>query len=136
MIDRTAAVEVRGAPLSTRAGDTFNLGGIEWVVGETEWKSGMGRVVVAWLIPPLMAVLYHLRFRGRVEGRERHLTSEQLPCHDPPVAWHVSDHPYANIGIPVIACPGVSEGSVKVLAPGGYMDPAPVVLDGEPGRRP
>jgi hypothetical protein len=59
-----------------------------------------------------------------------------VPVHDPPVAWHVENHPYARVGIPVIACPGMSDGRVKLLAPGGYMDPAPVVLDREPGRRP
>jgi len=136
MIDRGAATEVVGAPLGTRAGDTFTLpDGTELIVGETEWKSGMGHVVIAWLIPPLLAVLYRLRFLGRAEGRLRDLAGECLPVHDSPVAWEVDDHPFAKLGIPVIAAPGVSLGKFQVGSP-RYMEPEPIILDGEPGRRP
>lgn len=58
-----------------------------------------------------------------------------MPGHDPPVAWYVHDHPYAKIGIPVIAAPSMPPQAYSLTGSPRYMDPQPVILDGEPGRR-
>jgi len=135
MIDRAAATEVIGVDFTVRAGDRFDLLGHQMIVAETEWRSGFGRYVTAWLVPPLLAVVWRLKFLARVEGRERPLAGECWPGHDPPVAWEVHDHPFAKLGIPVIAAPGMPLSKFQVGSP-RYMDPEPIILAGEPGQRP
>lgn len=64
------------------------------------------------------------------------LTALTFPVHDPPVAWTVTDHPLARLGFPVIAAPGYRHPEPVVAGAATYMDPQPLILDGEPGRRP
>lgn len=58
------------------------------------------------------------------------------PVHDPPVAWRVYDNALARMGIPCIAMPSFAPGAKGEFAMGAaeYMDPEPIILDGEPGR--
>ena len=61
------------------------------------------------------------------------LAAEQLPCHDPPVAWRAPGY----AGIPCVVCPALArEWTVLQNLGPSYLDPPPVVLDAEPGRRP
>jgi hypothetical protein len=130
----TIETDYRSVAGRVHVGDLFTVHGVE--IGRIECIEGnfFGKVTMH-VIPNLLYWAKLLAFRGRTEGKPRHFTAEQLPSHDPPVAWHI-DHLEEVLGLDVLACPGVEYGTVKVLAPGGYMDPDPLVLPAEPGRRP
>lgn len=131
---RDIGTEVIGAPFTTRSGDSFDLLGHQMIVGETEWRSGFGRYVTAWLLPPLLYVAKVLEWKGRIEGRRRPLTAEPLPCHDPPVAWRVESGLWGFCReLPLIACPALL---YPAVVPVHNLPEEIPVLDHEPGRRP
>lgn len=102
-----------------------------------DFRPGWGRNAYAdieWALSVEADAFHRLAFAALAMGG-CNLSGYQLPAHDPPVAWHV-DHLEESFGMDVLACPGVEAGSVRLLAPGGYLDPAPVTLPAEPGRRP
>jgi hypothetical protein len=117
-----------------RVGDLFTFEGVD--IGRIDLIEGsfVGKVTMR-VIPNLLYWAKVVAIRGRREQRVLHLTNQPQPCHDPPVGWRVEDHPLAKLGIPVIVNTGLPPGRWTLDGVPRYMNPEPVLLDEEPGRR-
>jgi len=126
------AATVKGTEISvdilkTHVGERVTIDGIE--IGRVVRVEGDFTTMPLSTATVVSELLYwHLMLMPRP------LTAQSLPCHDAPVAWRVDDHPYARIGIPVIAAPSLPPQGDPVVGGPRYMDPELVILDAEPGE--
>jgi hypothetical protein len=111
-----------------RVGDTWVVNGEE--IGRVESMEYNGCTTIE-VIPSLLYSAREVAWRGKVERRPRHLTSEIFPGHDGPVAWRVSGT-LEWCGLPVVLCPAfLLDGVVRI----GQVPDEVTVLDTMPGAR-
>lgn len=112
----------------TRVGDTWVVDGEE--IGRVE-SMEFGRGTRIEVIPSLLYSARELEWKGRIERRPRHLTSETFPGHDGPVAWRTPSR-LEWLGLPIAVCPAfLLDGTFYV----GQVPDEVTVLDTMPGAR-